>query len=451
MRLQDQLRNFAEQAEANQAPITVEEVIGDALSTAELVSVDEVAPHANQRRLALAAAIVALVIGLGVFLMGRSGDDPQPIDTVDVTPTPQVNVTPTPEVDLTPTVEVDEDAAGTVMGDAITFEDGGTARINSVTPNAAPRNNSYDPPGPDTTNTEIEIERCAGTDSTPADPTQTGKSIWFTMGAIDQNADLVWWTGVLDDGTEVPARPGYWLHYAAIVGGCSRGYITFATPDGTRLVEVVLKGPPNDSGGRYDISDLVEFGRWDVTRSRRSSSDASALSGIVPDAVELGEPMELRIFDEFTATVLSVTDNASPQHSAVNLRDGTNPEPPKDGRKLTEIRAEVCRKQSSTGLYLMNELLWLITTTDNYTANGGGETANGYDPNWSGSQPDLSTGLVSSLAVDGEWFYPTPQPGKCIIGTVQIDLPEEAVPAYVIVAWGDYEYEEIGRTRLPQP
>jgi hypothetical protein len=468
VRLEEQLRNLGRGVDERQAPVSIDEIF-DAGTSASSLDVSAAQPRSRWTWMATVAAGLLVLGGLG--LIAQIGGDDQPLDvptdsllpgSVPTTIAEPATTPPTApsttdveggsedRADVPPALEVDADAAGSVVGDVIEFDDFGQARINSVRSHAEARNELYGPPTPGTTLTEIEIERCAGTDQA---------SVGFDMGGTRANGNLQNWTGVLDDGTEVPARPSYWLPYTAAPGGCARGYISVTVPDDAELVEVVARN-----------LELVEISRWDVTRSRRSNPAEDPLRpSTPPDAVAVGEPMALEA-SSIEATVLDVIEDPTPKPSVVDLRDEVPAEPPEPGRKLVEIRAQVCKRirpeTEPTGpnpgppdpnpqghpVGSLNEYGWLIATEDNYIGNAGGEVLNGLDQ-W--GDPDrrnsLWTGISSSLVVDpNSWLAGNTSlfPGECLDGYVQIDLPEDAVPVDVILTFAEPSYHELARTRL---
>ena len=334
-------------------------------------------------------------------------------------------------------------AGEAAIGETITFDDGGVARVNGVRGDA-PVRNTFDRSraGGATSSTEIEVEHCIGGDDYQPDLDWQPPEHWLVAER---------WTGILDDGTAVEARAGYYMLLESRPGACSRGYVTIPSPPDSDVVAVTL----SPSVGGVD----EPIGRWDLTRSQ--PIEAPLQPATLPDAAELGEQMTPPYFDIYDVTVLEIIDNAAPKPSGRDLYDqmtdqtssgetgqSTTVESPAN-RKLVEIRAEVCTDPllpapaPGTSYSGPGELMWLIQTTDNYVGNPGGETGNGwwlYDEN----TPLWFGGLI----VDGDVARDVPANGECVQGYVQIDLPDDATPAYAIITVGDGHFKEIGRIKL---
>ena len=398
------------------------------------------APLPARRRtgiwLAVAACTIALVGGL-VLVVGSDDEPTMPADDPDSPPPPTPASTTAPQ--STETVGMGE----AMIGETVTFDDGGIARVNGVRRDAPARNTLYGPLPDGATSTEIEVEHCIGGDDYQPTLNWQPPEHWLVAE---------WWTGILDDGTEVEARAGYYMQLESRPGACSRGYVTIPTPSGSNVVAVTLSLGTG-------VGD-EPIGSWDLSQSR--PIEAPLQPATPPDAAELGEPVTPAIFGIYDVTVLEVIDDATPKPSGEDLLNQRNDQAPRVdtsenttversdvNRKLVEVRAVVCTDPLAPapspgwGYSAPRELRWLIQTTDNYVGNGGGETGNGWEPGVS-SFP----GWSSSLIVNGDLADQVPANGECIEGYVQIDLPDDAVPTYVIITTGDGHFKEIGRIKL---
>ncbi len=386
--------------------------------------------------LAAAACVVALVGGLVAVVVSDDGPTVPAVDP-DRTPPPATTSTTTPQ--STETLGAGE----AMIGESITFDDGGIARVNGVRRDAPDRNTLSGPLPDGATSTEIEVEHCIGGDDYQPTLQWQPEQHWFIAE---------WWTGVLDDGSTVEARAGYYMHLESRPGACSRGYVTIPTPSGSNVVAVTLS---LGTGAAHE-----PIGRWDLSQSR--PIEAPLQPATPPDAAELREPMTPAMLDIYNVTVLEIIDNAAPKPSGRDLYEqltdqapsgdmgqSTTVQPSNVNRKLVEIRAEVCTDPLApapapgTGWSSPGEFMWLIQTTDNYVGNPGGETSNG----WLGSEGDTPH-WWGGLIVDGDIVNDVPANGECIEGYVQIDLPDDAVPAYAIITIGDGHFREVGRIRL---
>lgn len=111
---------------------------------------------------------------------------------------------------------------------------GGRAIVHGVAPGAAPTN-EFTTPDPGSSFTRLDVEVCAGDQSTPVNP--------------------LYWFGVLDDNTiasaELGAQTLQTLELAP--NQCQRGTVDVVVPDGRRVVAVLF----TDAG-------VQEAGRWSV-------------------------------------------------------------------------------------------------------------------------------------------------------------------------------------------
>lgn len=517
MSVEEQLRAYGRTIEHRRVPIVAQEVFNE-----ETVRIDPTGngePRPPRSRWILSAAAATMFAAATVGLLTFGGGDREPSDTPIDSPPTNPTIPPTavpvttpatttatesapsttaPTTTPTTTTPVLSDLLGAdaaAIGETVTFDDGAVARVNSVVVNAPPRNTLFlSDEDPDTL-TEFEIERCLGDDAatdvelSPHSPSYTralNKARFMVAGQ---------WIAVFDDGTSVPGRPGYHPFVGFEPGGCVRAYITVPTPDDTTVVGVLLlpshccygvwqaqfwpewfdrygpDGPPTD--GWVFRSGVG----WDVSRSQ--AIDGPLRPSVPPDAVAIGEPMATG-FSFFDATVLEVIDDADPRPNSLDLLGDLQPElppQPEPGRKLVEVRAEICtpadRPDIPGGSYApVDELAWLIATDDNYIGTAGPESLNGTGgaKMWDDYGRDnfldgpilhtsnlLADGLDESNSTEGtpvgSALAPSPAPGECISGYVQIDLPDDATPVDVIVAseqLGD-EYSEVGRTRVNDP
>ena len=225
--------------------------------------------------------------------------------------------------------ETTEPTANPGIGDTITFADGGSARVNSITPNAPPRRELF-PPDPGFTFTEADIEQCAGSDSMSINP--------------------LYWKAFLTDNTEaeVAILSNDLQTFDMAPGACSRGWVTFSVPDGGTVADVVL------------TSQLFsEIGRW--TTETTVPVTAALTSETAVEAAALGATVELD--GGGTAVVRSITPNAPPTNEFL---------PAEPGRQFVDVDVEVCAGSESLSV---NPLYWLMTAQDNFTGGaslGGG-------------------------------------------------------------------------------
>ena len=285
----------------------------------------------------------------GVTAPGSTEAEPSTIATspesAAETSTPETTESTVPETSAAPETsegaatppestapETTEPTADPGIGDTITFADGGSARVNAITPNAPPRRELF-PPDPGFTFTEAEVELCAGSDRTSINP--------------------LYWTAFLTDNTEaeVSILSTDLQTFDMAPGACSRGWVAFSVPDGGTLGDVVL------------TSQLFsEIGRW--TTATTAPVTAPLTSGSVLLAAAIGEPVELD--DGGTAVVRSITPNAPPANELF---------PAEPGRQLVDVDVELCAGSESLSI---NPLYWLMTAQDNYT--GGASLVGGTLP-----------------------------------------------------------------------
>ena len=343
--------------------------------------------------IAIAAVIVLLVIGA---IAGGGGDDadaPSATDEGDPSTAPEPSATsatsedpsvipgtsnvpdtsapPPTTVPTTAATSTSEepttappttltDSADAIVGSTLETGSGGLARVNAITPNAAPRN-EFLGPDPGFTFTEAEVEICAGEDG--------------------QSANPLYWKAFLADNTEADVSFGSELQTVGLApGGCTRGWVAFSVPDGATVSDIVLTD-----------AILSEIARWSVASSTPVEGPLTPFKTV--EAGALGAPLELDA--GATAVVRSITANATPSNEFTTVDPG---------HQLVEIDVELC---AGTEPLSVNPLYWLATAQDHYT---GGAALGG--------------GTLSSLEV---------APGQCAAGTVQIDMLEQSIPAYVIL------------------
>jgi hypothetical protein len=495
MSVEQQLRAYGRTIEQRRVPITADEAVNT--ETVIFDHTRDVKPRPPRHRWMLSAAAVIALVAATVGLLTSGGRDSEPSDiridspptnptipptTVPVTtpatapvPTTAAATAPPTDAPTTPTTEpalsdlVGADAAA--IGETVTFADGAVARVNAVVLDAPPRNTLFLSEDDLDTLTEFEIERCLG-DDVATDAATLMKSRAMVSGQ---------WIAVFDDGTSVPGRPGYHPFVAFDPGGCVRAYVAVPTPDDTNVAGVILLptrryGAWQEQFWQLDAltpDSLQGAAGWNFTRSQLI--DGPLRPSVPPDTVAIGEPMATG-FSYFDATVLEIIDNAEPRPNSFDILGELRPElppQPEPGRKLVEVRAEYCTPadrpdlppgQSYAGV---DELLWLIATDDNYIGTAGPERLNGtagarvwdvqgrdtfLDPPIFHTSNLLSDGSDESDLPEGT-PVPSPAPGECISGYVQIDLPADATAMDVIVASeaGGEEYSEVGRTRINDP
>lgn len=382
----------------------------------------------------LAVVACSLVVIGGLLVVVGSDDPTLPADD----PGASTSRVPTSTTAQRSTETVG--AGEAMIGEPITFDDGGIARVNGVRRDSTIRNTRSGPLPEGATSTEIEVEHCIGGDDYEPNLRWQPPEHWF----IAQ-----WWTGILDDGTEIEARESYYMHLESKPGGCSRGYVTIPTPFGSNVVAVTL-------GLGAGVGD-EPIGRWNLSQSR--PIEAPLQPAAPPDAAELGEPVIPALLGSYNVTVLEVIDNATRKPSGEDILNRSKPqlpgrdageratEDPSDlGRRLVEVRIMICADPPAPTRIVgsPSEFMWLIETTDNYVGNPGGEMSNG----WQLGEVAGVPAVANILVVDGRREHGPLTHGECVEGYVQIDLPEDAVPEYLIIANGDGHFREIGRVRL---
>lgn len=415
-------------------------------------------------------------------------------ETEPSTTAPATTPTTTPTT-TTPVLSdlLGDDAAA--IGETVTFDDGAVARVNSVVVDAPPRNTLYVLDDDPESLTELEIERCLGDDAaTDIDQTDDVDDAVYAAGQNFSRYLLAGqWIAMFDDGTTVPARPAYHPNLAFDPGGCVRAYVVVPTPDDARVVGVILfpwrccwGTWVDEYWDQFQISccsgywggdveaprDFEEFVLtgvgWDFTRSR--PIDGPLRPSEPARTVGIGEPMPT--FTSVNATVLEVIDDADPLPSSLDLLPGDLqsglPPQPGPGHKLVEVRAEICADPDWLDNTVVSELGWLIVTDDNGVGTAVPESFNGSDGAllWDDKETFLDPPVyrTSRLVFEGSdepdrtdespalSAHPRLAPGECISGYVQIELPDDAIPVDVIVAYAfDSEYSEVGRTRVTDP
>lgn len=481
MSVEEQLRAYGRTIGQRRVPIVAQEVFDEDTMVFDPTGNGE--PRTRRSRWFLSAAAVTVVAAGTVGLITLAGGDSEPsnppVDSPSTNPIPPTTAPVTTPTTTVPSVLSDllDDAAA--IGETVTFDDGGVARVNAVVVDTPPRNTLFLSGGDPEMLTEFEIERCLGDDAaTDVEQSPHSDSPAYAKWLNDSRGMVAGqWIAVFDDGTAVPGRPGYHPFVRFEPGGCVRAYVAVPTPDDTNVAGVVLL-PSNCCYGRWQEQfwqpdalspETIEGGAgWDVTESQ--PIDGPLRPSEPPATVAVGEPMATG-FSFFDVTVLEVIDDADPRPSTFDLLGDLQPElppQPEPGRKLVEVRAEICTPEDRPGLgpgrsYAgTDELGWLIVTDDNYVGNIGPERLNGtagakvWDAMGRDTFPDgvaignlLPDGFVESSPRERR-RVPSPAPGECISGYVQIDLPDDATPVDVIVAWmGDGDgYSEVGRTRI---
>lgn len=505
MSVEDQLRGYGRSIEQRRVPIVAQEAMDEETVMFNLTGNGEPRPP-RSRWIVSAAAVTVLVaatVGLLAFGGGHSEPSDTPIDSPPINPTiPTTTVavttpatttatetarsTTTPTTMPTTTAPVLSDLLGAdaaAIGEMVTFDDGAVARVNAVVLDAPPRNTLFMSDDDPDTLTEFEIERCLGNDAATDVEQSPHRDSPSYAKWLNKSRGMVagQWIAMFDDGTSVPGRPGYHPNLAFEPGGCVRAHIAVPTPDNTNVTGVILLprhccyGAWQEQYWQHDrlAPDMIRSGAgWDLTDSQ--PIDGPLRPSVPPDTVAIGEPMATG-FSFFDITVLEVIDDADSRPNSLDLLfENVQPElPPQPGpgRKLVEIRAEICTPADRPGLppgtsYAgVDELLWLIATDDNYIGNAGPESFNGTvgallwddkdnfrDPPVTQTSNLLSDGLEESNSTEGTPL-PSPAPGECVSGYVQIDLPDDATAVDVIVASeaGGEEYSEVGRTRINDP
>ncbi|WP_420451400.1 hypothetical protein [Ilumatobacter sp.] len=512
MRVEEQLRAYGRTIEQHRSPIEATEIVND-----EIVVVDGAAGQARRRssRWINAAAAAAVLVAGTIGLLALAGNDrepsaplidlPSPVPTIPPTTTPATTpaTTTTPGTTLstiTPATErsdttttgpptmasVLSDVLGAdaaAIGETVTFDDGEVARVDAVAVDARARNDLYtsdDDPG---TVTELEIERCLGDDAA-TNVDESSERPLYTMGLNHERfvtADQ--WIAVLDDGTPVSARPAYHPVLMLEPGGCVRAYLAIPTPDDTNVVGLLLLPDrccivaTDGEFSRRAVSpqDVARaLAGWDLTAEPRAID--GPLRPIVPPAtVAIGEPIETG-YSLYDITVNEVIEDAAPRPNGFDLLGALRPElppQPEPGRELVEVRADICippDRPDFASFADRTELHWLIVTDDNYIGTATPERLNGtagakewdasgrgtwLDPPINGIGNLLPDGFVESISRgDFEGVPSRPEPGECLSGYVQIDLPVDAVLVDIVVAYGQGMgewYGEVGRVRINDP
>ena len=346
----------------------------------------------------IALGVVVVLGVVGAIAGGGSDDDPGATDDSDVpnrsdptdptdgtdgtdgtdanptTSPPEASTPPgTPSI-TEPAVETTEAVAPTApaedpaIGDVLETGSGGLARVNAVTPNA-PARNEFLGPDPGFTLTEADVEICAGEDG--------------------QSVNPLYWKAFLADNTEAEVNFGSTLQTVGLApGGCTRGFVAFAVPEGATVADVVLTDEL-----------LSEQARWSTATS------VPVTSALTPSSPVAASPLGtlLTLADDATAVVRSVTPGAPPTNEFF---------PVAAGDQLVEIDVELC---AGTASLAVNPLYWLVTAQDNTT---GGAS--------------LGNGTLSSIDV---------APGQCVAGTVQLAIPAASAPSYVLLTGALFDEE----------
>ena len=131
---------------------------------------------------------------------------------------------------LTPVLQPESAA----LGETVTLDDGATAVVQAVTPNAPPRNDFYAPePGRQFVDAAVQI--CAG-----SAPYSVNPLYWFATMAdhFTAGADVI-----ASDLTTIDVAPGQ----------CVAGIVTFEVPATATPAYVLLSGPLFDEIGRWRV------------------------------------------------------------------------------------------------------------------------------------------------------------------------------------------------------
>jgi hypothetical protein len=314
--------------------------------------------------IALAAVLVLALVSTIAAVAATSDDDDSVTGAPDATPESTVATLPTteatestaPETSASPetsespaettTPATDAPAVDPGIGDTIALDDGGSARVIALTPNAPPRRELF-PPDPGFTFTEADVEQCAGSDRLSINP--------------------LYWKAFLTDNTEaeVSILSNDMQTFDMAPGGCSRGWVAFSVPDGATIADVVLTSAL-----------FSEIGRWTAETTVPVSGPLA--SGTEVESAALGETVELE--GGATAVVRSITPNAAPTNELF---------PAAAGRQLVDADVELC---AGTEPLSVNPLYWLMTAQDNYT--GGASLGGGTLPTIDVAAGQCAAGIV---------------------------------------------------------
>lgn len=272
------------------------------------------------KRKKLGGVVVAGLLGAGLFASLASTDEDG--DSPTVVESGEASDGGTGSEDASQdSAAASTEVSDLAIGTAVTFGDGGIARVNNVVPEAAPRNEFFGP-DPGFTFTEVEVEMCAGSDGWSVNP--------------------LYWSGFLADNTEASTSfAGNELSTTTLApGGCARGWVALEVPDGEEVADVVLTSAL-----------FSEKARWSTDSSQPVSGPLEPSSP--PNAAALGEAMDTG--SQSTATVRTITAGI-PAPDFVSVREGW---------QLIEIDVEQCAGSESLPV---NPLYWSLTTADNFVA-----------------------------------------------------------------------------------
>lgn len=209
----------------------------------------------------------------------------------------------------------------------------------------------------------------------------TEAEVEICAGEDGQSSNPLYWQAFLADNTEADVSFASDLETVGLPpGGCTRGWVAFSVPEGAAVSEVVLTDAL-----------FSETARW-------SAATSTPISGPLTPSQTVGSGAVGALLDldgGATAVVRSIIPNAEPSSQFIAVEAG---------HQLVEIDVELC---AGTEPLNVNPLYWLATAEDHYT---GGAALGG--------------GTLSALEV---------APGQCAAGTVQLDMLEQSVLAYVIV------------------
>jgi hypothetical protein len=280
--------------------------------------------------------------------------------TAPATAAPETSATPetsemsqstatTPE---STTPETSAPAGDAGIGDSIALDDGGSARVVSLTPDAPPRRELF-PPDPGFTYTEAEVEQCAGSERLSINP--------------------LYWKAFLTDNTEaeVSILSNDMQTFDMAPGGCSRGWVAFSVPEGATIGDVVLTDEL-----------FSEIGRWTAETTVPVSGPLTSSSAV--ETAALGETVELT--GGGTAVVRSIAPDAPPTNELF---------PAEAGRQYVDVDVELCAGSEALSV---NPLYWLLTAEDNYT--GGASLGGGTLPTIDVAAGECAAGIVQFDMLD---------------------------------------------------
>lgn len=211
--------------------------------------------------------------------------------------------------------------------------------------------------------------------------TFTRLDVELCAGPSGLSTNPLYWIGFLEDNSvaDVSLGGGDFQTVTLAPGGCNRGLIDLELPEGHTVVAVVL------TGGLFS-----EIARWDTTDSVPTGAPLD--SGLEVQSEALGTSAALT--GGATAVVKSVVPNADP------LNDFFGPD---TGRQFVRIEVELCAGSEALSV---NPLYWLAVAEDNRMGSA-----------------SLGGGTLPALSIS---------PGNCVAGSVEIDLPADTLPAYIL-------------------